>query len=142
MLPLPLHIDKSTTQLGTRTCMMAGICHFCRGFLAISSTVAYTTLFFLTTALHASARSSLVSIGASCGFRKAQGAVVKLLAVYGINVLTIKLSPGQRTAATIQHYVIAALLPSSSTYIALLDLTYRKIQFSAVGGQCGRYGHL
>ena len=58
----------------------------------------------------------------------------KLLAVYASHVLTIKIPPGARTAATIKHYVAAALLPSASSFVTILDLSYRRSNFHALAG--------
>jgi len=120
----------TNVQLWTGIIMIAGAYHFCQSHLPAISLVTYVILFFLTTIPHVSAQSSFGSVGETCGFRKAQGAIFKLLAVYASHVLTIKISPGQSTATTIRFYVTAALLPSSSLFTALLDLRYRRYNFA------------
>ena len=100
---------------------------------AISLTV-YGTIFFLSTLRRASAQTFLGPIEESCGFRKAEGVMFKLLAVYASHVLTIKIPPGARTAATMKHYLTAALLPSASSFVTILDLFYRRSNFHALAG--------
>ena len=91
-------------------------------------------IFFLSTFRRASAQTFLGPIEESCGFRKAEGVMFKLLAVYASHVLTIKIPPGARTAATIQYYFAAALLPSASTFVTILDLFYRRSNFHMLAG--------
>ena len=100
---------------------------------AISLTV-YGTIFFLSTLRRASAQTFLGPIEESCGFRKAEGVMFKLLAVYASHILTIKIPPGARTATTIKHYFTAALLPSASSFVTILDLFYRRSNFHALAG--------
>lgn len=114
--------------------MIAGVYRFCRGHLPATTSTVYIILFFLVTIPHASAQSFLGPLGESCRYRKAQGVIIKLLAVYASHILTIRISPGQRAATTIEHYVMAALLPSSSAYVALLDLLYRRSNFAMLAG--------
>jgi hypothetical protein len=89
----------------------------------------------LATSEHAFAQDFLGTIEQSCGYKKAYAVIIKLLGVYTSHVLTIKLEPGLDTLTTISRYVTAALLPSSTTLVALRDLVHRKAGFEQLGGE-------
>ncbi|PVG01508.1 hypothetical protein CPB86DRAFT_835296 [Serendipita vermifera] len=73
-----------------------------------------------------SAQGFLDSLEENCNVQKAYGVVVKLLAVYASHAMTIKLRPGIGTWDTIERYLTALILPSSTTALCTRDLIYRR----------------